>query len=345
MSQDVLRKLLQALLGGADIGEQGAQQIMAALAENDVAPAMAGALLAALHAKGESAQEIRGFAREMRARALAPTLPAGIDAVDVVGTGGDGSGSFNLSTGAGLLAAAAGAAVVKHGNRSVSSQSGSADVLETLGVPLDLAPEHAGGCLAAANFVFLFAPVYHPAMKAVVPVRQAMGVRTVFNVLGPLTNPAQPPFQVIGAYREDVAELMAEALSGLPIERAFVVHGDNGWDEATPICPFTLFDVRPGTVKRTRRTPEDYGLARCDAADLAGGDAAANAAALQAVLHGEDTGAHADALLMGSSLVLEVAQLADDAQDGVAKARAAIVEGRGRAVLAQLTEVRKQHQP
>ena len=154
-----------------------------------------------------------------------------------------------------------------------------------------------------------------------------MGVRTVFNVLGPLTNPAQTPYQVIGAFREDVAALMADALSGLPIERAFVVHGDNGWDEATPVCAFTLFDVTPGNVVRSRRTPEDYGLERCTPEALAGGDAAANAAAMAAVLRGEDRGAHRDALIMGASLVLEVAGRVDDARTGVTRAREAIDTG------------------
>lgn len=339
MSDTELRVLLEQLLMGNSIGEAGAATVMGALAEGDVPPAMAGALLAALRAKGEDADEIRGFAREMRTRARQPAIAAETPAVDVVGTGGDGSGSYNLSTGAGLLAAAAGALVVKHGNRSVSSKSGSADVLETLGVPLELPPEAAGHCLAAAGFVFLFAPIYHPAMKAVVPVRQALRVRTVFNVLGPLTNPAQPPFQVIGAYREDVAALMANALSGLPIERAFVIHGENGWDEATPVCPFTVFDVRPGVVTRTTRTPEDYALARCAPEDLAGGDAAYNAAALKAVMTGEDRGAHADALLLAASLVLEVAGLAATPEAGVEQARAAIDDGRAAAVLARLAAV------
>ncbi|MEO0632272.1 MAG: anthranilate phosphoribosyltransferase, partial [Planctomycetota bacterium] len=207
---------------------------MTALADDTLAPAMAGSLLTALRAKGETADEIRGFAAVMRERALRPDIDPNLPTVDTVGTGGDGSGSYNLSTGTALLAAAAGARVVKHGNRSVSSKSGSADVLESLGLSLPLDASAAGRCLEATHFTFLFAPAYHPAMKSVVPVRQAMGVRTVFNVLGPLTNPAQTPYQVIGAFSKAVAALMAEALSGLAIERAFVVHGDNGWDEATP---------------------------------------------------------------------------------------------------------------
>ena len=309
---------------------------MTALADDSVAPPLAGALLAALRAKGETADEIRGFAAIMRARAVKPNLDRSLPLVDTVGTGGDGSGSYNLSTGAGLLAAAAGAKVVKHGNRSVSSKSGSADMLESLGLSLPVPVDRVAECLDASGFTFLFAPAFHPAMKAVVPIRQAMGVRTVFNVLGPLTNPALPPFQLIGAFSLEVAKLMAEALAGLDIQRAFVVHGDNGWDEATPVSAFTLFDVTPGRVEINVRAPEDYGVARCDALALAGGDAAANATALKAVLSGDDTGPHRDALLMGTSLVLEVAGLVDDPLAGVARAARAIDDGSALAVLDNL---------
>ncbi|MEO0574146.1 MAG: anthranilate phosphoribosyltransferase [Pseudomonadota bacterium] len=332
------RNMLERVLQSENLSEDEAAQLMAGLAEGSLEPALAGAVLSALRAKGETAEEIRGFAREMRARALRPAIDRDLQTVDTVGTGGDGSGSFNLSTGAGLLAAAAGAQVVKHGNRSVSSKSGSADMLETLGVPLQLPPARAGDCLAACGFTFLFAPVYHPAMKAVVPIRKAMGVRTVFNVLGPLTNPAATPFQVIGAFRDDVAALMADALSGLPIQRAFVVHGDNGWDEATPVSPFTLYDVRPGAVIKRKRDASDYGLPVCSGSALAGGDAAQNARALEQVFNGEDTGAHRDALLMGVSLVLEVAGLVDSPEAGVARAQAAIDDGSATAVLAALAE-------
>ncbi len=238
-------------------------------------------------------------------------------AIDIVGTGGDSSGSFNLSTGAALLTAACGVDVVKHGNRSVSSKSGSADVLEQLGLKLPLDESAAGACLAATRFTFLFAPHYHPAMKAVAPIRQAMGVRTVFNILGPLTNPAAPLFQLTGAFNLPTAQLMAEALSGLPIERAFVVHGAEGWDEPTPLGPFTVLDVRPGQVKAEIRSPSDYGLDLCGARDLAGGDAATNARALRAVLDGDEHGAHRDALLLGAALALEIVGRVDNPREGV----------------------------
>ena len=329
-------QLLDSLLDGNDLEEQQAYELMHKLAEGELPAALAGALLAGLRAKGETADEIRGFATAMRELALHPKIPDGLPTVDTVGTGGDGSGSLNLSTGTGLLAAACGSRVVKHGNRSVSSRSGSADMLESLGMPLPLHEEQAIACLEATGFTFLFAPAYHPAMKAIMPIRGAMSVRTVFNVLGPLTNPAAPPYQLIGAYSKKAARLMAETLAGMPIDRAFVVHGKPGWDEATPAGDFWLFDVRPGVAARTKRKPEDYGLERCAPEDLAGGDAEHNARELVRVFTGEDKGAHRDALLMGTSLVLEVQGLAKDPLDGVAQAAAAIDDGRAAEFLERL---------
>ncbi len=338
MSVENFSALLDNILDGNSLTEGEAHALMCKLAEGELPDALAGALLAGLRAKGETAEEIRGFATAMRELAVKPAIPDGAPTVDTVGTGGDGSGSLNLSTGTGLLAAACGSRVVKHGNRSVSSRSGSADMLECLGMPLPLDEQQAIDCLAASSFTFLFAPAYHPAMKAVVPIRGALSVRTVFNVLGPLTNPAAPPFQLIGAYSKPVAKLMAESLSGMPLQRAFVVHGEPGWDEATPAGDFYLFDVTPGKVVETIRSPEDYGFSRCAPADLEGGDAEHNAAELRRVFSGEDKGAHRDALLMGTSLVLEVQSLASDPKDGVAQAAAAIDDGRAENFLNKLQQ-------
>jgi anthranilate phosphoribosyltransferase len=332
----ILRDTLEQLLTGKSLGEDQASALLRALADADTAPAMSGALLAALRAKGVTADELRGFARAMRSLARVPAIPPGARAIDIVGTGGDASGSFNLSTGAALLTAACGVDVVKHGNRSVSSKSGSADVLEQLGLKLPLDETAAGACLSATRFTFLFAPHYHPAMKAVAPIRQAMGVRTVFNILGPLTNPAAPLFQLTGAFNLPTAQLMADALSGLPIERAFVVHGAEGWDEPTPLGPFTVIDVRPGRVTAEIRSPADYGLDLCGARDLAGGDAATNARALRAVLHGEEGGAHRDALLLGAALALEIVGRVADPREGVRIAKEAIDSGAARRMLAAL---------
>jgi len=333
----ILRDTLEHLLSGKSLDEGQAGELLQALTSPDIAPPLAGALLAALRSKGVTADELRGFARAMRSLARRPAIPPASHAIDIVGTGGDASGSFNLSTGAALLTAACGVDVVKHGNRSVSSKSGSADVLEQLGLKLPLDEAAAGRCLAATRFTFLFAPHYHPAMKAVAPIRQAMGVRTVFNILGPLTNPAAPKFQLTGAFNLPTAQLMADALSGLGVERAFVVHGAEGWDEPTPLGPFTVLEVTPGRVRAEIRSPSDYGLDLCGAGDLAGGDAASNARALRAALSGE-RGAHRDALLLGTALALEVVGRVSDPREGVAMAREAIDSGAARRTLQALAD-------
>jgi anthranilate phosphoribosyltransferase len=329
-------RLLERILDGQSLNEQEAAALMHDLAAGEMEPALAGALLAGLRAKGETADEIRGFALAMRELALHPAIPEGSPTVDTVGTGGDGSGSLNLSTAAGLLAAACGARVVKHGNRSISSKSGSADMLEHLGMPLPLDEQAVLDCLQAINFTFLFAPAYHPAMKAIMPVRNALGVRTVFNMLGPLTNPAAPPFQLIGAFSKDAARLMADTLAGMPMERAFVVHGEPGWDEATPVGEFVLYDAHCGSVEETVRSPEQYGLSRCKPDELTGGDAEHNAKELRRVFTREDRGPHRDALLMGTSLVLEVVGMASDAKEGVEMAASGIDSGAAEKLLVDL---------
>jgi anthranilate phosphoribosyltransferase len=329
----VTRDILERLLCRQDLAEAEAGELLVALTDAALDPAMAGALLAALRAKGVTADEVRGFAKSMRRLARRPTLPPGSPSIDIVGTGGDASGSFNLSTGASLLVAAMGLRVVKHGNRSISSRSGSADLLEALGLPLPLDEQSAGACLAATGFTFLFAPHYHPAMKQVAPVRKALGVRTVFNLLGPLTNPAEPPFGLIGAYSSESAALMAETLAGMPIERVFVVHGEPAWDEPTPVGTFELYDVRPGRHSRSIRDPQDVGLMRCTPQSLAGGDAAHNAAGLRAVFDGSDRGAHRDAIVLNAALALEVAGIVPDAAAGIDAASTALDRGDGTRIL------------
>ncbi len=331
-----LREILERLLQRRDLRQEEAGELLVALTDPAVAPAMAGALLAALRAKGITPDEVRGFAGAMRSLARKPLLPPGAPAIDIVGTGGDASGSFNLSSAAALLVAAMGLRVIKHGNRSVSSRSGSADLLEALGVPMPLDEKAAGECLAATGFTFLFAPHYHPAMKEVAPVRRALGVRTVFNLLGPLTNPAEPPFGLIGAYSAGAAKLMADTLAGMPIQRVFVIHGEPGWDEATPVGPFELYDVQPGKVTREVRDPLDLGIQRCAAADLAGGDAEHNAAGLRAVFEGRDTGPHCDAIVLNAALALEVTGAVPSAGAGVTAALEAIKDGDGVRLLQRL---------
>lgn len=333
------RELLERLLERRDLSQSEAEEVLSYLTDPQGPPAMAGALLAALRTKGVVADEVRGFASAMRRLARRPPIPAGLRGIDIVGTGGDASGSLNISTGTALLTAACGLPVLKHGNRSISSRAGSADVLEALGLKLPLDERGVTDCLAATNFTFLFAPHYHPATKAIAPIRAALGVRTIFNILGPLTNPAEPPFHLIGAYSLEVAKLMAQTLAGMPIERVFVVHGAEGWDEPTPIGPFTVFDVRPGHVEVAMRLPEDYGIASCTAAHLAGGDAQHNAAALKAVLEGEDQGPHRHCLLLGASLALEVAGRVRTAREGVECATQAIDSGAARRVVEAIATV------
>ena len=331
-----LTATLEQLLARIDLCEADAAALMRALADESLPPAMAAALLVTLRAKGETAAEVRGFATAMRSLARRVELPPGLAAVDIVGTGGDCSGSLNLSTGAALVAAACGLPVVKHGNRSVSSQSGSADVLEALGLTLPTDPEAARAQLAAANFTFLFAPNFHPAMKAIAPVRRVLGVRTVFNILGPLTNPAAPPFSLIGAFDLPTARLMADTLAGMPIRRCFVVYGEPGWDEVTPVGPFTVFDVRPGAVRRQKRDPAHYGIPPCTPEDLAGDDAAANARAIEAVLSGRDTGPHHDALILGAGLALDLTGKVRGLRRGIEVARRTLAAGGGAVLLARL---------
>lgn len=332
------RQLLEQLLERRELAEAQAYALLGLLTEPSLEPALAGALLAALRAKGTTAEEVRGFAGAMRALARRPALPDSPDAIDIVGTGGDASGSLNLSTGAALLTAACGMPVVKHGNRSISSRSGSADLIEQLGLKLPLDEAGAARCLAATDFTFLFAPYYHPAMRALAPIRAALGVRTIFNLLGPLTNPAAPRYRLIGAYDSAAAQLMAETLAGMDIARAWVVHGAGGWDEVTPIGPFLAFDITPGNVRRSVIDPQTLGLAACGAAALAGGDAAVNAAALCAVFEGRDRGAHLAALALQSGLALYIAGRASSIEQGIATATAAVETGRAQAWLERLRQ-------
>jgi anthranilate phosphoribosyltransferase len=332
------RTTLEHLLEGRDLTEAQAADLLGQLTAPEIAPAMAGAVLAALRGKGVTSAEVRGFAGAMRALARKPGLPTALDAIDIVGTGGDSSGSLNLSTGAALLTAACGLPVVKHGNRSISSRCGSADLIEQLGFSLPLDERRAAECFAATGFTFLFAPYFHPAMKSLAAIRAALGVRTVFNLLGPLTNPAAPRFYLIGAFDAAAAELMADTLAGMEAERAWVIHGAAGWDEATPIGPFLAFDVTRGGIRRHEIDPRELGLAPCAAADLAGGDAAANLAALRDVFGGRDRGAHRAALVLQCGLALFIAGRADSITAGIEVAGAALDSGRALEWLRQLEQ-------
>ena len=333
------RQMLEHLLQRRDLSETDTAALLVQLASPQFPAVMSGALLAALRAKGETAAEVRGFAQAMRSLSRKTNLPEGLDAIDIVGTGGDASGSLNLSTGAALLTAACGMPVVKHGNRSISSRSGSADLIEALGFSLPLDESAVSRCFEATGFAFLFAPYFHPAMKALAPIRTALGVRTVFNLLGPLTNPASPRFLLIGAYSASAAALMAGTLAGMQVMRAWVVHGAAGWDEATPIGSFLVYEVSDGRVERREIDPQEFGIERCEALALAGGDAAANLQALERVFEGEDRGAHLSALLLQAGMALTIAGRSASIGAGIATARNVVESGAARAWLRNLQRI------
>lgn len=330
-----MRHLVEQLIDGRDLTETQSRELLGALTEEELDEILAAAALIALRTKGETADELRGFALGLRDLAVRPEIPDNVRAVDVVGTGGDGSGSLNLSTGSALVAAAAGVPIIKHGNRSISSRSGSADVLSALGLQVPLGSEDAGMLFERTGFTFLFAPAYHPAMKSIAPVRRALAVRTLFNLAGPLANPATPPFHVIGAYSLHMARIMAETLAGMPNERAFVVHGAPGWDEATPVGPYHLFDVSSGSVQETVEDPLDFGIDRCSPSDLIGGDADHNARRIRDVFDGERS-PHRDALVLGASLALRV--VGHDPDAALDTAAAAIDDGKAAALAGSLRE-------
>jgi anthranilate phosphoribosyltransferase len=281
--------------------------------------------LVALRAKGETADEIAGCAEAMREHVL-PVRPKRSDLVDTAGTGGDGKHTLNISTAAALVAAAAGVGVAKHGNRAASSQTGSADVLEALGFDLDLAPERIAQSIDDLGFGFMFAQAHHPAMKHAAPVRRELGTRTVFNVLGPLTNPARARAQVIGVYSPVLVRPIAEALVQLGARRAFVVHGADGIDELSPTGPNLVCEVVDGSVRERTIDPEELGLERCRVEDLAGGTPAENAALIRAVFEGEESGRRS-AILLNAAGAIAAGGHADDLREGLELARTAIDSG------------------
>jgi anthranilate phosphoribosyltransferase len=301
------------------------------------------AVLLALAERPVTADELAGFVDAMRAAAV--TLPFTDDEraalVDTCGTGGDSSGTFNISTAVALVAAAAGAKIAKHGNRSLTSRCGSADVLDALGVPTSLAPAQAVECLRATGFAFLFAPLMHPAMRRVQPIRRSIGRRTVFNILGPLTNPAFAPAQILGVYAADLIPLMAEAMVKLRLRHGFVVHGTDGLDEITLSGETEIAEVKNGTVRQWRFSPEDAGLDRAPLSQLQGGDAAENAASLKAIFAGE-TGPRRDIVLVNAAATLLAAGMVPDIRGGIELAAAAIDSGAVFKTLAALVEFGKQ---
>jgi anthranilate phosphoribosyltransferase len=299
-------------------------------------PAQIGGLLMALRVRGETVDEIAGAVTVMRAKMLTVDAPA--DAVDVVGTGGDGAGSYNVSTCSAFVVAACGVPVAKHGNRALSSKSGAADVLAALGVRIELPPAHIARCIREAGLGFMFAPAHHAAMKHVGPARVELGTRTLFNLLGPLSNPAGVRRQMVGVFDAAWVEPIAHVLKTLGSERVWVVHGAGGLDEISNTGPTKVAELRDGTVRTFEVTPEEVGLARCSIDELKGGDGAANAAALAAVLDGAP-GAYREIVLMNAGATLVVAGRAETLGEGIAQAAQAIDSGGARARLDLLVQI------
>jgi anthranilate phosphoribosyltransferase len=299
--------------------------VMGAIMRGEATPAQIAGLLIALRAKGETADEIAGCAEAMREHVV-PVRPRRQDLVDTAGTGGDGAKTINISTAAALVAAAAGAGVAKHGNRAVSSASGSADVLEALGLNLELPADRVARSIDELGFGFLFAPTHHPAMRHAAPVRRELGARTVFNVLGPLTNPAGARAQVVGVYAPELVRTIAEVLAQLGARRAFVVHGAAGIDELSPAGPNLICEVVGGTVQERTIDPLELGVPRCDPEDLRGGLPAENAAVIRRVFAGEN-GGRRSAILLNAAGAIAAGGHAEDLREGLELARSAIDSG------------------
>ncbi len=335
MSDD-LKPILAKIADGASLSVDEAENAFDIIMSGDAAESQIGALLMGLRVRGETIDEITGAVRTMRAKALAVTAPVG--AIDIVGTGGDGIGTYNISTGAALVVAGCGVPVAKHGNRAVSSKSGAADVLTALGINLDADMALVERSIRDAGMGFLMAPRHHSAMRFVGPVRAAMGVRTIFNLLGPLSNPAGVTRQFTGVYARQWVEPMARALDNLGCEAAWVVHGADGLDELTTTGPSHVAELKDGSVSTFEVTPADAGIPTASLDDLKGGDAEVNAAAIRDLVAGK-TGPYRDIVVFNAAASLIVAGKVGDLKQGAALAAAAIDDGKASVALDKLVEI------
>jgi len=321
----MIQAALQKVIDGHDLTREEAREVMGSVMEGEATQAQIGGFLVALRVKGETADEIAGCAEAMRSHVL-EVRPLRDDLVDTAGTGGDGQRTINISTAAALVAAAAGSAVAKHGNRAVSSASGSADVLEALGFSLEQEPERIARSIDELGFGFLFAPSHHPAMRHAAGVRRELGTRTVFNVLGPLTNPAGARAQIVGVYSPQLVRTIGDVLARLGARRAFVVHGAAGIDELSPAGPNLVCEVVEGEVHEREIDPLDLGVPRCDPAELRGGSPEENAQVIREVLAGRD-GAARDAIVLNAAGAIAAGGHAADLREGLALAREAVASG------------------
>ena len=323
----MLKRFIARVAEGHDLSEEEAVQAMDHIMEGQGLPTQIASLLTALRMKGEKSEEIAGFARAMRKRAVRIHPKNGSCVVDTCGTGGDGSGTFNISTAVALVAAGGGLTVAKHGNRSVSSRSGSADVLEALGVDISLAPEAVEHCLQENGLAFLFAPSFHPAMKHALGPRREIGIRTAFNVLGPLTNPAGATVQLLGIYRKDLGKMIAEALRNLGSKGAFVVHGEDRCDEISITGKTDIWQLRDGSIEQFQLEPEEVGLPKSHLEAIRGGTPEENARILLSILRGEK-GPRRNVVLLNAAAVFVAAGKVSTLRDGIAMGGESIDSGR-----------------
>jgi anthranilate phosphoribosyltransferase len=334
---------LGKVIEGHDLSRAEAREAMTTIMSGEATPAQIGGFLVALRVKGETPDEIAGCAEAMRDHVLRVN-PGRDDLVDTAGTGGDGASTLNISTAAALVAAAAGAGVAKHGNRAVSSASGSADVLEALGFALELPPQRIEQSIDELGFGFLFAPTHHPAMKHAAPVRRELATRTVFNVLGPLTNPAGARAQVVGVYTAELVPTIAEVLASLGARRAFVVHGAHGVDELSPAGPNLVYEVDEGRVWAEPIDPLDLGIDRCDPDDLRGGTPDENARAIREIFAGRRGGAR-DAVILNAAGAIAAAGVTATLREGLPLARETIDSGAAGERLEQLVAFTREEVP
>jgi anthranilate synthase/phosphoribosyltransferase len=330
-----VKSMLKHITSHEDLSRAEARSFMDQVSDGSVSQAQVGAFLAALTLKGPTIEEMTGFALSLMDRAVKLPLPASVSTVDTCGTGGDSSGTFNISTTAAFVASGAGARVAKHGNRSITSRSGSADVLDQLGVSTKMGPAEAAAAIEEAGMAFLFAPVYHPAFKNIGGPRREVGFRTVFNMIGPMLNPARAKSQVMGVYSPELTEIVARVLDNLGVEHALVVHGTDGIDEISLAATTKVAELRAGWIRNYEIDPKDYGFELCASADLKGGDAAENALICLRILAGE-RGPKRDVVLLNAAAAVLVADLAPDLGAAIEVARASIDSGAAMRVLEKL---------
>jgi anthranilate phosphoribosyltransferase len=333
---DDFKSIIGKVATGATLTREEAASAFDSMMSGEATPSQMGGLLMALRVRGETVEEITGAVSAMRGKMLRVTAPA--EAVDIVGTGGDGSGSVNVSTCAAFIVAGSGIPVAKHGNRALSSRSGAADVLASLGVKIDLRPDEVGRCVREAGIGFMFAPAHHPAMKNVGPTRVELATRTIFNLLGPLSNPAGVKRQMVGVFSRQWVQPLAQVLRNLGSQSVWVVHGSDGLDEITLTGPTFVAALENGEIRTFEVTPEEAGLARCDSEGLKGGDADANAVALQSVLDGKPS-PYRDVALLNAAAALIVAGRVKTLKEGVEIGQTSLDSGAAAARLKHLVAV------